>query len=99
MTQNAEQVKEKAAELQAKIDANTDAFRETAQANEDNFNAQMENMMGKIKAGLPPLDMNLVAGKGTDLNGDLLEPSSFELSLETEGLVESFIIIKVSNQI
>ena len=31
LVQNAEQVKEKAAELQAKIDANTDAFRETAQ--------------------------------------------------------------------
>ena len=55
--------------------------------------------MGKIKAGLPPLDMNLVAGKGTDLNGDFLEPSSFELSLQTEGLVDTFIIIKISNQI
>lgn len=74
-------------------------MRISIQANEDNFNAQMENMMGKLKAGLPPLDMNLVAGKGTDLNGDLLEPSSFELSLETEGLVDIFIIIKLSNQI
>lgn len=63
MQENAAAVKEMAADLKAQVNKKTDEFRQAAQANEDNFNNQMSKMMGKIQAGLPDLDINLVAGK------------------------------------
>ena len=37
--------------------------------------------MGRLKEEFTPIEMNLVAGKGSDLNGNLIEPSSFEISM------------------
>ena len=59
-------------------------FKETSQANIDKLNDEMNVFLSGIKGGFVPLEMNLVAGKGTDLDGNLIEPSSFEVSMQEQ---------------
>ena len=34
-----------------------------------------------LREGFEPIDINMVPGKGTDVDGSLIEPTAFELSL------------------
>ena len=36
-----------------------------------------------LREGFTPIDINMVPGKGTDVDGKLLQPSAFELSMQS----------------
>lgn len=70
---NAEEVTRKMNELRALMNRNEEAFNNQISANQKSMKENFAKFLGALKEGFTPLTLNLIAGKGTDADGSLIE--------------------------
>ena len=59
-------------------------FRQATANNIAALNDNFGTFMSALKDGFQPLEIDLDPGAGTDLDGNLIEPSAFEISLSED---------------
>ena len=95
IAENAGKVTEAMEEMKAKMLEDESAFEEQRAANKEAMKQKFDKFLGALKEGFTPMTIELVAGKGTDADGSLIEGNAFELSMSARVLT---IRIKVRNR-
>ena len=70
---NAKEVTEKINALRAIMERNEKAFEDQIAENQKSIREKFKKYLGALKEGFTPLTLNLVPGKGTDSDGNLIE--------------------------
>ena len=64
-------------------------YDEARRANIDNLEKDLSRFLEDLKGGFQPLQMNLEVGAGSDIDGNLLQPSNFEMTLANDEFDEN----------
>ena len=70
---NAKEVTEKMNALREIMARNEKAFEDQKEANKKAMKEKFKKYLGALKEGFKPLTLNLIPGKGTDSDGNLIE--------------------------